>query len=136
MFKIFAHWQVIVGSLLLWTFVSACGSKQPAVVDEGLKNPTSSISHVNLTSKCAECHEPDREPDVVDLVTVKHGLGADCSDCHSFPAFATIKAEVKAHSPAPTYCLGCHDLVKEKAPHVKRGDCYPCHQFGANWTPK
>ncbi|MBC7532389.1 MAG: hypothetical protein H7318_12490 [Oligoflexus sp.] len=135
MSKIFAHWKQMFGSLLLWTLLSACGNKQPTVVDESQKNPKSSISHVNLTSNCAQCHEPDRKAPAVDLVTVQHGLGADCSDCHAFPVFTVIKAEAKTHVPPPKACMGCHDRVTAKTSHVARGECAGCHRFGAAWAP-
>lgn len=134
--KIFTQLLALLGCSLLWALFYACGGSKPAVVDETQKNPSTSISHVNLTSNCADCHEADRKAPAVDLITVTHGLGADCSGCHAFPVFATIKAEAKLHSPPPTICMGCHDLITEKATHPPYGECAACHQFGPAWVPK
>ncbi|RYZ60176.1 MAG: hypothetical protein EOP07_01700 [Proteobacteria bacterium] len=126
----------LLAECFLLLALTSCGSRQPAVVDETQKSPTKALSHANLTSNCADCHEQDRKPAAVDLVTIPHGLGEDCSACHSFPLFTNIKTSAKAHNPAPKVCMGCHDRGTEMTVHVARGECAPCHQFGAAWGPK
>ncbi len=121
---------------LFFTLLPACGTKQPKVEDQGLTNAAKSIDHTSLTTNCAECHEAERPPPNTDLnATQKHGLGADCSNCHDFPTFPTIKkAAVLGHNPAPTVCLGCHTRASTQSTHEARGECAPCHKF-PNWKP-
>ncbi|MBC7659318.1 MAG: hypothetical protein H7249_06380 [Chitinophagaceae bacterium] len=126
----------------LWMIVS-CGTKQPAVVDQTLKNPTNSLSHVNLTSNCQRCHEAERPAPNVDIVlatnaplSVAHGLGGDCLQCHSFGQFTNVNAFAKGHNPPPKACMGCHSRARQKTVHVPRGECVTCHSFGAAWVPK
>jgi hypothetical protein len=129
-------------ALLLGMLIVGCGGNQPKVVGEAQKNTSTSISHVNLTSNCSDCHLQDRGADSVDIdsktgdpLTVTHGLGADCSECHAFPSFPTIIQKAKLHSPAPSVCMGCHSRATTMAQHAARGECATCHRFGAAWVP-
>lgn len=117
-------------------FGMGCGVKTPKVTDENLQKP--SIDHVKFTGGCPECHEGDRLPPNQDIsadglaLTTRHGFGNDCVQCHSFPDFSTLKANVLAHNPYPTDCLGCHSVQINAAPHAPRGNCggAACHAFG------
>lgn len=120
------HWAFLGLLLLLGT---SCDTKQPQVTDDVYKDPTYSVNHINFTENCAECHENTRLPPHVDLVNTPHGFGLDCSGCHSYPAWATLKANVLQHIPTPTACLGCHTVVDEAATHPPQGECAPCHTF-------
>ncbi|RYZ82370.1 MAG: hypothetical protein EOP04_22175 [Proteobacteria bacterium] len=116
--------------MIIFSTLFACGTKQPKVVDETQLNPKVSVAHLNLKTDCAECHEAERLPPNVETnATELHGLGADCSSCHTWPAFKTINDSVKAHNPYPAKCLGCHTVASEMATHPKQGECAACHSW-------
>ncbi len=134
-FRRYAFLSVLVHLMFLFGLLNGCGTKKPTVVEESLKNPTSNIGHENFLGNCADCHDAERRPVAADLVIEKHGLGADCVSCHTFPDFKVPKPELIAHTPPPPKCLGCHDRVTEKTVHPARGECANCHQFPSGWTP-
>jgi len=126
---LFIHFLLILG------VTGACG-KKPAVEEEGLKNPFDNIGHVNFLGDCADCHETERKAPAVDLnITVAHGFGKDCSECHTFPVFGNLKAELIAHNPPPTQCMGCHNRITENTQHPPFGECASCHRFTSGWAP-
>ncbi|MCX6130945.1 MAG: hypothetical protein NTX25_18045 [Proteobacteria bacterium] len=98
--------------------------------------------HSRFTEPCSSCHESTRLAATKDLVTVAHGFGRNCGECHQYDAKAPTWAPLSySHKPTPTACLGCHSLPGEAAKFKAtahnsgqlRGDCAPCHQDGTAW---
>lgn len=120
--------------MILLVLAPNCGTKQPKVADESQKNPKTSLTHLNLKTGCQDCHEAERPAPYEDLVSIKHGEGAACESCHTWPSFKAVVPSLKAHNPYPTQCLGCHSRALEMSTHGAQGDCKACHRFPM-WSP-
>jgi hypothetical protein len=121
-------------------FLPCCGVKQPGVTDTRYSSPAA--DHARFTDPCAACHENRRLSPTIDLVTVKHGFGRECAECHQYVAASpNWKPKAYTHIPTPPACLGCHSLPGESAKFKPtahsggqlRGDCAACHRFGTQW---
>lgn len=131
-----------LSGLFVSLLLSQCGTKQPKVENKLYSTPYA--NHLRFTDACASCHEYRRMPPTKDLVTVPHGFGRECAECHQYATTGTPSWTPKfyAHNPKPAACLGCHSLPGEAtkfnanahAPNqTLRGDCAGCHQFGTKW---
>ncbi len=131
-------------SMLIGLCVVQCGVKQPAVQNKKFANPVA--DHTRFTDPCSSCHESTRLGATKDLVTVPHGFGRDCAECHEYLATGpSWGPKAYTHNPTPKACLGCHSLPGEMSKFGKttahgggqlRGDCAPCHQDGTGWDVK
>ncbi len=115
--------------------------------------PGTKMSHVNITSNCASCHETGDSwygVTMVDRPTkaqdASHPTTGDCSNCHTSTTSFTsgVTSKPANHIPTSQPCALCHTTAGNYAVYVMShsgitNNCIQCHGTGlsfANIVPK